>query len=130
MDASDVLTRIKKGENMGSIAQTDSLDRIGRQNDGLTTKPPSLINEKILSVLGNLEIGDIASHPIQLEENLWAVIRYEELLIVQAYSEEHLNDLALQNLDDLVKNARARVMIKRNLSSEDIAVVEDHTRVE
>ena len=130
LDASDVLTRIKKGENMGSIAQTDSLDRIGRQNDGLTTKPPSLIYEKLLSVLENLEIGDIASHPIQLEENLWAVIRFEELLTVQAYSEEHLNDLALQNLDDLVKNARARVMIKRNLSSEDIAVVEDHTRVE
>ena len=85
--------------------------------------------DSIVSVK-NLEIGDIASHPIQLEENLWAVIRYEELLIVQAYSEEHLNDLALQNLDDLVKNARARVMIKRNLSSEDIAVVEDHIRVE
>tara|TARA_B100000029_G_scaffold513272_1_gene612273 strand:- start:8865 stop:9875 length:1011 start_codon:yes stop_codon:yes gene_type:complete len=130
MDAVDVLARIQKGDNMGSIAQTDSLDRVGRQNDGLTTKPPSLIDEKLLSVLENLEIGDISSQPIQLDENLWAVIRYEELLTVQAYSEEHLNALARENLDDLVKNARARVMIKRNLSSEDLAVVEDHTRVE
>ena len=130
LGAFDVLTRIKQGENMGSIAQTDSLDRIGRQNDGLTTKPPSLIYEKFLSVLEDLEIGDISSQPIQLEENLWAVIRYEKLLTVQAYSEEHLNALAMQNLDDLVENARARVMIKRNLSSEDIAVVDDHTRVE
>ena len=130
LDAADVFTRIQSGEDMGSIAQTNSLDRIGRQNDGLITKPPSLISEKFFSVLENLEIGGVSSRPIQLDENLWAVIRYEKLLTVQAYSEEHLNDLAMQNLTDLVKNARARVMIKRNLSSEDIAVVEEHIRVE
>ena len=130
LEAADVFARIQSGEDMGSIAQIDSLDRVGRQNDGLITKPSSLIYEKIFSVLENLEIGGISSHPIQLDENLWAVIRYEELLTVQTYSEEHLSDLAIQNLNDLVKNARARVMIKRNLSSEDIAVVEDHMRVE
>ena len=129
-DARDIYVRVQDGEDMGLIAQTESLNRAERQNDGLVIKPLGLVAEEILDALEKLEIGGPPSEPIQLDENIWIVVRYENRQLNQSYSTEHINALTENHLANLVRSTRTRVPIKRNLDSVDIELIEEHVRLE
>jgi len=56
--ADSVLGRIQSGEDMGTIAQTDSIDLVSRTEDGmLEPRPRALMAPEIAAAIENAEVG-------------------------------------------------------------------------
>jgi parvulin-like peptidyl-prolyl isomerase len=122
--ADAVLKRIQGGEDMGTIAQTESVNLDSRQQDGLLpVESPDLEPDAIKAALVGKNQGDLIG-PVQVQEQWW-VVRLEKRETV-TYSDTQKTQLAQQKLDNLVKEKRTQVKIQRSLDADDLKWAEGH----
>ena len=120
-EADKVVERIKGGEDMGTIAQTISIELDSKQQDGLLLPEPArLFPDSIQAVIKDKPAGTELFGPVQVQANWW-VFRVDKRDPAIAYSAAVKSQLAQANLDDALKAKRGTTTIKRNLSADDIA---------
>ncbi|HCU99983.1 MAG: hypothetical protein CL897_05095 [Dehalococcoidia bacterium] len=116
-EAIAVKERIDNGEDMGTIAQLESLYETSRQNDGLLITPPELLLEALQEAL--VEAKEMETlDPVEAEAVFW-VMRLEGRDPEGTYTPEHIAGLGKLLLDDVVEEERSRVKIERNLTTDD-----------
>ncbi|MGE5596958.1 MAG: SurA N-terminal domain-containing protein [Hyphomicrobiales bacterium] len=121
--ADEILGRIQGGEDMGTIAQSESNDLESRQKDGIMTpQPESLLPESVRGAVQGKGAGELLG-PVQVETNWWVfrIERREEM----PYTEGQKDQLAQDRLDQLIANQRLKTQPKRSLDADDIAWAED-----
>lgn len=124
--AQKVFDRIKGGEDMGAIAQTESLDLESRQQDGkLPADPEILYPDAVRAAMAGKGAGELLG-PIKVESNYW-VIRIESR-DTQPYSETQKTQVAQTKLDDAIKAKRSQVKIDRSLDPDDIKWAEGQVK--
>lgn len=124
--ASDaILARIKAGEDMGTIAQKESIDLTSRQKDGVTNPEPLLLlPDPIRTALTAVKDGEIVG-PVDVQGNFW-VFKVESRDPQGTYTPANITQLAQLKLDTAIKDLRATTTIKRSLDSSDITWAEKH----
>jgi parvulin-like peptidyl-prolyl isomerase len=123
--ATEIRAKIAAGEDMGTLAQTESLDLTSRQVDGLMVPdPPGLMPEAIRTAIEGKPEGEVLE-PVQVENNWW-VFRIEKREPASPYSEQNKDQLAEIELQRLLDEKRAQTTIDRSLDGDDIAWAEDH----
>lgn len=123
-DADKILARVKGGEDLGSVAQTDSTDLQSRQNDGtMLPEPPVLLPANIQAAIKDKPEGTDLLGPVQVGSNYW-VFRIEKRDPNGTYSDAQKDQLAQAKLDELIKAKRDSLNVKRDLSSSDLAWAE------
>lgn len=129
--ANELLERIRAGEDMGVIAQVESLDLETRQQDGiLQPEPTELFPESVKAAIEGKVEGDLVG-PVQVESNWW-IFRIEAIE-ERDYSPAQLTQLAsarLQaQLDARKEELRAQSAIKRDLTAADLRWARDHIEI-
>ena len=125
-DALAVKERIEGGEDMGTVAQTESTDLASRQKDGLfDPEPPKLLPESIQEAIDGVEAGTTLIGPIQVQNNWW-VFRIEERDPDATPSETQKNQLGAILLEEAAAEKRAQVTITRDVSADDLRWAEEH----
>lgn len=115
--ANDAKARIEAGEDMGGLAQRESIDQTSRQQDGLfDPQPLDLLPEVVRPVLAEASPGQLLG-PIAVNDSYW-LVRLERRERGN-YSEQQRRDLAEQRLDRALAELRTRTLIRRELSSEE-----------
>lgn len=115
-DAQAILGRIEAGEDMGTIAQTESNDLSTRQEDGLTEPTPiELFQDNVQEALAGLE-EDALIGPIEVGNNFW-VLRIERIQADGTYTENQRNQLARLDLGAVIEELRGTVTIRKSLGS-------------
>lgn len=106
-DAQKVFDRVKAGEDLGTLAQTQSLDLETRTKDGvLPPETPALIPENVRkAVEGQPEKALLG--PVQVQDKWW-VFRIEKRE-TGAYTEAQKSQLTQQKLDNALKAKRAEL---------------------
>ena len=125
-DADAIFLRVKNGEDLGTIAQTESLDLESKQKDGLLTpEAPELIPEAVRKLLEGAKVKDLIG-PVQVQQ-LWWISRIERIE-EDAYSETQQQQIAASRLDAAITAKRAELAskIKQSLSGSDIKWAEKH----
>jgi hypothetical protein len=118
-DANEVVERIEGGEDMGTIAQTDSSDIESRQQDGLLTlTPPELFPESVRTAMEGQEPGTLLG-PV-LVQSQWWVFRVERVEEESTYTDTDKEQLAESRLAALLSELRSAANITRSLSDSDI----------
>ncbi len=118
-DAQAIRDRIEAGEDMGTIAQTESLDIQSRQEDGLTQPtPPELYADSAQEALADQPVDTLVG-PIQVGNNWW-VARIERVQDDGTYSDTQRDQLATVDLTDLIDQQRESLDIEKNLTNSDI----------
>jgi hypothetical protein len=125
-DADKVFARVSGGEDLGTVAQTESADSTSRQQDGLQTPEPTLLlPDAIQAAIKDKPEGTELFGPIDVAGNFW-VFRIEKRDASATYSDTEKSQLG----DLLVKNAltakKPQVTIKRNINSDDYAWATKH----
>lgn len=119
-EAEEVMERIEGGEDMGTIAQTDSADIESRQQDGLLPlTPPELFPESVRAALEENPEPDTLLGPV-LVQSQWWVFRVERVEDESEYTETDKEQLAETRLASLLSELRAAADITRSLSDSDI----------
>ena len=126
--ANDLLERIRAGEDMGVIAQVESLDLETRQQDGvLQPEPAELFPESVRAAIEGKGEGDLVG-PVQVESNWW-IFRIEEIS-ERDYSAAQLTQIATSRFDAQIdarkEELRSQSKIKRDLSASDLNWAIDH----
>lgn len=116
--ADAILARINAGEDMGSIAQVESIHVQSRVEDGLFISPPKLLSEEVQAAIEGLEVGALVE-PFESDGVLW-IVRLERRDAEGTYTEEQLDALVQLEFDELLSTFRLTITIDRNLSSDDI----------
>lgn len=120
--AQNILGRIQKGEDMGTVAQSESTDLASRQQDGIMQpEPESLLPENIRAAVQGKGAGELIG-PVEVQGNWW-VFRIERRESI-AYTESQKTQLAQAELDRLIAEKRSSVTIKRSLDAKDVAWAE------
>jgi parvulin-like peptidyl-prolyl isomerase len=115
--AEAVLQQVKGGADLGSIAQTESVDLTGRGQDGLMdAQPLSLLPDAVQPLVKDAKAGDLLG-PVQVDSNWW-VFRIEKRQTAN-YTDDQKNSLAQNMLDKWIADERAKTTIKPSLSSSD-----------
>lgn len=125
-EAAAVHARIAGGEDMGSIAQTDSIDLESRQNDGLLpAEPLELFPEAARQQLEGAAAGTLLE-PLEVGENWW-VFRVESIAEADL-TEGQVGSLVSSRLTAAIEQERTNLsgQIKRSLSSSDIEWAQEH----
>ncbi len=125
-DADSIFTRVKGGEDLGTIAQKESLDLESRQKDGLlSAEAPELIPEAVRKLLEGTKVGDLVG-PVQVQE-LWWISRVERIEEAD-YSETQQQQIATTRLDAAIAAKRAAIagQIRQSLTGSDIKWAEQH----
>ncbi len=123
--ATELRGKVAAGEDMGTLAQTESLDLTSRQVDGLMVPdPPGLMPEAIRNAIEGKPEGEVFD-PVQVGNNWW-VFRIEKRQPESPYSEENQNQLADLELARLIDEKRTATSIQRSLDPDDVAWAEDH----
>ncbi|MCC7365483.1 MAG: SurA N-terminal domain-containing protein [Dehalococcoidia bacterium] len=120
--AQALLDRINAGEDMGTIAQTESADLTSRQQDGLMQpEPAELLPQALADALAGKAPGDLVG-PIEVAGDtstaFW-IVRIERKETI-AYSDAQKDQLAQIRLDDAIAQERTATEITRDLDSDDI----------
>ncbi len=124
--ANAILQRVKNGEDLGTIAQTDSTDVQSRQNNGvMLPEPPTLLPDNVRTAIEGKQAGPDLFGPVQVQNNWW-VFRIDKRDPTAQFSDAQKDQLAQAHLDDAIKARRSSTNIVRNLSSSDIAWAEKH----
>lgn len=114
-----ILDRVNKGEDMGTIAQTESLDLTSRQADGIMQpEPTALLPEPVRTAIegkGEGQIGDV----VQVANNWW-VFKLEKRDPAGTYADAQQQQLADQKLTDIIAQKRASTTIDKSLDPSDI----------
>lgn len=125
--ADAIVTRIKAGEDMGTVAQQESTDLASRQKDGLLdATPQSLLPEQALTAMAGKNDGELIG-PIQVETNFW-VFRIEKRDPQGSYTTSQTTQLAQKKLDAAVADLRLTTKISRSLDPSDVAWAESHSK--
>ena len=125
-DALAIKERIEGGEDMGTVAQTESTDLQSRQNDGLfDPEPPQLLPESVQEAIDGLEAGATLVGPIQVQQNWW-IFRIEERDPDATPSETQKNQLGGILLEEAAGQKRTEVTITRNITADDLRWAEQH----
>ncbi len=125
-DALAIKERIEGGEDMGTVAQTESTDLTSRQKDGLfDPEPPQLLPESIQEAIDGVEAGTTLIGPIQVQNNWW-VFRVEERDPDATPSETQKNQLGAILLEEAAAEKRTQVTITRNVSADDLRWAEQN----
>ena len=123
--ADAVLARIKAGEDMGTVAQTESIDLNSRQKDGvLDPQPVALLPESIRSALAAVKDGEIVG-PVDAGGNFW-VLKVENRDAQGILSTTNIRQLAQLKLDNAIKELKTTTNTKRSLDSSDTKWAESH----
>jgi parvulin-like peptidyl-prolyl isomerase len=123
--AKDIRTRIDGGEDIGTVAQTESSDLTSRQADGImAAEPAPLLPQSVRDAIKDKPEGELFG-PIQVDQNWW-VFRIEKRDPGGTYSQAQKDQLAQQEFDRILKEKRAATKIERDLDGDDIAWAEDH----
>ncbi len=124
-EALAVRTRIEGGEDMGTIAQTESIHLPSRQEDGLLLAPPTLLDEVLQQALVGVEITELAG-PIQVANGFW-VIRPERTDPEGTYSPQQLDQLLQLRFAEVLAEVREQITVERDFTSDDIDWAVAHT---
>ena len=116
-EAEAVRARIGEGEDMGTIAQLDSLHEQSRQNDGLLRSPPALLGEALREALAEAEAGALLG-PLEADGVFW-VVRLEGREAAGAYTDEQIAELTERSYGEALDAARSRVTIERDFTTDD-----------
>jgi parvulin-like peptidyl-prolyl isomerase len=118
--ADEVVKRVSGGANLGTIAQTESMDSASRAEDGLKdAQPPILFPDTARTALEGKRQGDLVG-PLQVDTEFW-VFRIERRDASGAYTDTQKAQMSQVKLADAIKAKRATLIIKRNIDSGDIA---------
>ncbi|MEX0781367.1 MAG: peptidylprolyl isomerase [Dehalococcoidia bacterium] len=124
--ATAIRARIAAGEDMGTIAQTESLDLTSRQIDGLMVPdPPALLPDSIRTAIDGKGEGEIFD-PVQVEDNWW-VFKIEKREPASPYSDTNKQQLAGLEFDRILREKRLATTIERDLSADDIRWAEENS---
>lgn len=125
-EAQDVYDRVTAGEDIGQIAQVESLDLTSRQNDGLVeNQPPGVLNDELQAVLVDAEEGDLLE-PIESDGSWW-VIQVEDIDPEGELTETDRNDLATIQVSDEIEAFRSTVVITSDLTADDVEWATENT---
>lgn len=117
--AEKVLQRIIAGENMGTIAQTESIDLASRTEDGLREPtPPELLDPAIKEAIAGKGTGDTFG-PVVVNESEYWVIRIDARTTGD-YTEAQRSELASIRLEEAVTARRATTTIRRSADAGDL----------
>ena len=116
-EAEALRARIDEGEDMGTIAQVDSLHEESRQNDGLWTVPPALLEAALQDVLASAEEGALLD-PVEAGSAFW-VIRLETRETAGTYTDRDIAELTELRFEEAIEAARERVTIERDFTTDD-----------
>ncbi len=116
-EAEALRARIDEGEDMGTIAQVDSLHEESRQNDGLWALPPALLDAALQEALANAEEGALLE-PVEAGGFFW-VIRLETRDAAGTYEDAHIAELTELRFEEAIEAARERVTIERDFTTDD-----------
>ncbi len=116
-EAEAVRARVAEGEDMGTIAQVESLHGESRQNDGLLLSPPALLDEALQEALADAEAGALIE-PVEAGDAFW-VIRLERREAEGTYSDSQIARLMELRYEEALDEARSRVTIERDFTTDD-----------
>lgn len=127
-DAADaLLPRIAAGEDMGTIAQTTSLDD-SRNTDGLmAAQPPLLLPLPVQDAIAGKQAGANVLGPIQVDTQFW-VFRVEKRDPNGSVNSDMKQQLGQAKLDSSLNDRRQQTKIVRSLSTSDIKWAEAHVK--
>lgn len=124
--AEAVLARVNAGENLGTVAQTESSDINTRQKDGLDEPAPTrLLPDNIQTAIEGKSAGSELIGPVEVQGAFW-VFRVETRDPNGTYTETNKAQLADFALQDILEAKRAQVDIDTNMSSDDYEWANEH----
>lgn len=113
-----VLSRIQAGENMGTIAQTESTDLSSRASDGVRdAEPREILNDTIRTAIEGKGVGDVIG-PLEVEGS-WVVLRVEVIDPAGAYTPAQKTQVVDERFLDVIAARRASVKVVRDFTSSD-----------
>lgn len=123
-----IYDRIVAGEDMSTVAQTESLHPQSRQNAGLfSPEPIELLPQAVRAAIEGKGEGALFA-PVQVE-TAWWVFRIESIAEVE-YSQAQITQLADVRLTEQVRARRSELQaagkFRRNLSASDIDWARKH----
>ena len=116
-EAEAMRARIAEGEDMGTIAQLESLHEESRLNDGLLTIPPALLEAAVQDALAGAGEGTLLE-AVEGEAAFW-VIRLEERDEAGAYTDQQIAQLTNLRFEEALEAARSAVTIERDFTTDD-----------
>lgn len=126
-EAADAIRlRIGKGEDMGTIAQSESLDASKSRDGLLDAQPPSLLAAEIQAAIKDQQPGAVLA-PVEIDRQFW-VINLEKRDANGKYDEETKHKVGDKKLEDALKAQRQKTKIVRSLSASDITWAEEHAK--
>ncbi len=104
--AAKLAERIRGGENMGTIAQTESIDFETKSEDGIRqATPPELFPAAIRDALAGKADGELAG-PVEVDGYFW-LVRVDKRDKEFTYTDAQKNDLIQVRFEALLKEQRA-----------------------
>lgn len=126
-EAKAALARIQAGEDMGTVAQTASKDLNSRQKDGIMDpEPPALLPAAVQAAIEGKPAGSEIIGPVQLANGDWWILRIEKRDPNATPSDTQKSQLADLRIDELIKEKRAAITIRRTITSSDFRWAEEH----
>ena len=125
--ADAVLKRVQSGENLGTIAQTDSSNVESRSQDGLLQPEAApLLPANVRTAIKDQAEGTLLG-PIEVDGKFW-VARLEKRDPAGRYTDGQKSQLGDLKLADARTAKRSQVKIVRSLDGDDIKWAEKHAR--
>ena len=123
-DADAILKRVQAGENLGTVAQTESTDLASRQKDGLDdAEPERLLPDAIRTAVKDKPAGELLG-PIEVAGTFW-VFKIESRAS-GTYTETQKAQLAGLALTDRIAGRRKEVKREVKMDSDDYAWANEH----
>ncbi len=116
-EADAIVARIGEGEDMGTIAQVESLHDASRQNDGILLSPPPLLDQALQDALAGAAEGELLE-PVESGGVFW-VVRLERREAEGSYTDSDIARLAQLRFEEAIAAARSRVTIDRDFTTDD-----------
>lgn len=118
--AKTVAAQINEGQDMGTIAQTTSIDDTSKSNDGIMTPVPTeLLPQSIQDAIKDKTQGPALFGPVKVQNNWW-VFRIDKRDPSYSYSDADKSQLSQLHLLNAIKAKRDSTTIKRNLTTGDV----------
>lgn len=129
-EAEAVLKRVQGGENLGTVAQTVSIDTTSKVNDGLlTAAPPPLLPDALKAAIEGRAAGTLIENVVEVEGRFW-VLKVETRDPAGAYNESHKEQLIDLRFQELIDAKRAELLaagkLKRSFDPDDARWAREH----
>ena len=118
--AAVILRRIQAGEDMGTVAQTESAHLQSKSQDGLLDpEPTALLSAPISAAIAGKGTGELLG-PVEVSGQWW-LIRVEKRDPALVYTVQQKTQLADKKVAEAITAKRSTVKVKRDIDSGDIA---------